>query len=168
MTVLFYVNTLFFQQWKSNWDILFFNSSFSKPGFKTGIFECGFWVYFSFFTNSRKRDWKFAFIVDLVWSSIFSNSWKRWNIDFCMLAWAVFPNLSQFTKELENRNFWILRTFIFCQIVRILFEARYVSSRGRSNLWLNFQFSRKKMFIFMRKICVKLSAGNTVSKLNWR
>ena len=75
--------------------------------------------------------------------------------------------MSPKSPELENRNFWISLTFIFCDIVRILFQAWYVSRRGEASMWLKWQFSRKEMFIFMQKICISLSAGNTVFKLNW-
>ena len=45
------------------------------------------------------------------------NSW--W--DFWTLVWAVFPNFSQFTKELGNWDFWRPHAFIFCQIEKIVF-----------------------------------------------
>ena len=38
---LFYVNSLYFQQWSSNWDIAFFNSSLdSKLGFLDWVLGC--------------------------------------------------------------------------------------------------------------------------------
>ena len=70
-------------------------------------------------------------------------------------------------KRVENWSFWIQLTFIFCQIVMIRFQAWYVSRRGGANLWLNGQFSRNEMFIFMQQFCVSLSDGNTNSKINW-
>ena len=72
--------------------------------------------------------------------SIFSNSWNKWNIDSWMLAQVVLPNFFQFTKSSKSGILDLL-TFIFCQIVRIIFHAWYVR--------LDCQFSKKEMFIFM-------------------
>ena len=72
--------------------------------------------------------------------SIFSNSWNKWNIDSWMLAQVVLPNFFQFTKS-SKIGILDLFTFIFCQIVRIIFHAWYVR--------LDCQFSKKEMFIFM-------------------
>ena len=59
-------------------------------------------------------------------------------------------------------------TFMFCQMVRLLFQAWYVSRRWGAYLWCkNFQFSRKEILIFMQDNCVSLSAGNTISKVKW-
>ena len=68
---------------------------------------------------------------------------------------------------MENWNFWIPLTFIFCKIVRIVLQTWYVYRRGVANFWLNWQFSRKEMFIFMKQTWVKLSARNTVFKQKW-
>ena len=126
-------------------------------------------LYFKHIPNSQK-DWKLGFInVVLVGILIFSQFMKEMEYwDVWMLSEAVFPNFSHFTKELENWNFRIPPTFIFCQIVRIVFQTWYVCRRGWVNLWLYYKFSRKEMFIFMQQICVSLSAGKTVSKLKWR
>ena len=162
---LFYVNSLYFQQWNSNWEIDFLNSSIDS---KLGFLNVGLRLYFELFLNLQKY-WKLGFLnIALVGPlnvSIFINEMKYW--DFWMLAWAVLSNFSRFTEELENWNFWIPLTFKFCQITRTVFQAWYVCRRRGVNLWLNCQFSRKEIFILMQQICVSLSAGNTVSKLIW-
>ena len=105
----------------------------------------GLRLYFKIFTNSQK-DWTlgFVYVAPVCLLNFFANSWKR-----------------------QYWDFWILLTFTFCQIVRTAFPAWYVYTTGGANLWLNCQFSRKEMFIFMQQVCVSLSAGNTVSKLSW-
>ena len=52
MTSLIYVNSVYFQQWKSDWEIAFPNSSSDS---KLGFLSVGFRLYFEFFSNSQKR-----------------------------------------------------------------------------------------------------------------
>ena len=103
----------------------------------------GLRLYFKIFTNSQK-DWTlgFVYVAPVCLLNFFANSWKR-----------------------QYWDFWILLTFTFCQIVRTAFPAWYVYTTGGANLWLNCQFSRKEMFIFMQQNCVSLS--NTISKIKW-
>ena len=126
--------------------------------FKTGIFEWGHYAYFNFFPNSQKENWKFAFVnVALVGLSNFFQFTKWQNIDF--LYFQISPNSLKSWKT-QIFKFHLLSYFVR---LRILFQAWYVSRRWEANLWLNCQFSKKEMFIFMQEI----SAENTVSKLNW-
>ena len=141
---LFYVNSLHFQQWNWNWNIGSVNSSLDS---KFGFLNVGLELYLTLFPNSPK-DWKLGFFK---------------------VARAGLFNLFQFMKENEileffnvsldctfkflpipKLEFWILLTFIFCQIVKIVFQAWYMSRRGEANLWLNCQFLRKWMFMFLQ------------------
>ena len=111
-----YVNSLNFQQWNSNWNIAFFNSPLnSKLRFLNVGLRC--------FPNSQ-RNWKLG-LVSVALAGLhnffqFMKLMEYWN--FCMLSYAVLPNFSQFTKELENRYFLVSLTFIFCWIVRKFFK----------------------------------------------
>ena len=49
--------------------------------------------------------------------------------------------------------------FIFCQIVGTVFQAWYVCRRGGANLGLNYQFSKKEMFIFNATNLFELEPG---------
>ena len=109
---LFYVNSLNFQQWNSNWDIAFFNSSLNS---KLGFLNVGLR-----FVNVA--------LVGLHNFFQFMKVIEYW--DFWMLAKSALSNFCQFTKELKNWNFWVLLTFIFCQIVRIAIQALYVCRKG--------------------------------------
>ena len=51
---------------------------------------------------------------------------------------------------------------VYCHIL-----SDCVNGKGGANFWLNYQFLRTWMFIFMQQICVTLNAGNTVYKLKW-
>ena len=53
----FYVNSLYFQQWNSNWDIAFLGLSLDS---KLRFFDEGFRLYSKLFPNSQK-DWKLGF-----------------------------------------------------------------------------------------------------------
>ena len=81
---------------------------------------------------------------------------KNWN--FWILLSTVLPNISQSTKHLRNTDFWSSLAFIFCQIVKIAFQAgiRVVGGGG----WVGLMF-------IMKQFCGSLSAGNTVYKLKW-
>ena len=83
MTSLIYVNSVYFQQWKSDWEIAFPNSSSDS---KLGFLSVGFRLYFEFFSNSQK-DCKMGFL----------------NITLIELL-----NFSQFIKDMENWDFWVL------------------------------------------------------------
>ena len=118
----FYVNSLNFQQWNSNWDIAFFNSSLNS---KLRFLNAGLIGLHNFFQ--------------------FMKVMKYWG--FWMLTLTILPNFSQFTEEFENWYLWVLLTFTFCRIVRTVFQTCYVCRKGHANLWLNCQFSRKEIFI---------------------
>ena len=47
-----------------------------------------------------------------------------------MLAEAVLPNFSQFTKELENWYFWVPLTLIFCPVARTIFKLPVFKKRN--------------------------------------
>ena len=84
MTSLIYVNSVYFQQWKSDWEIAFPNSSSDS---KLGFLSVGFRLYFEFFSNSQK-DWKMGFLnitlIELLNFSQFIKDMENW--DFCVLA----------------------------------------------------------------------------------
>ena len=80
---LFYANFLYYQQWNSNWDIAFFNSSLDL---KLGFLNVGFRLYFKFFPYSQK-DWKLGFV----------------NITLVGLL-----NFFEFMKEMDYWDFWML------------------------------------------------------------
>ena len=42
----------------------------------------------------------------------------------------------------------------------------HVCRRGRTNLWLNYQISRKEMFTFMQQVWDNLSDGNIIPSFN--
>ena len=56
--VLFYVNYLWFQQWNSNWDIAFFNSSLDS---KLEFLNAGLRLYFKHFPSPQEY-WKLGFL----------------------------------------------------------------------------------------------------------
>ena len=56
--VLFYVNYLCFQQWNSNWDIAFFNSSLDS---KLEFLNAGLRLYFKHFLSPQEY-WKLGFL----------------------------------------------------------------------------------------------------------
>ena len=56
--VLFYVNYLCFQQWNSNWDIAFFNSSLHS---KLEFLNAGLRLYFKHFPSPQEY-WKLGFL----------------------------------------------------------------------------------------------------------
>ena len=56
--VLFYVNYLCFQQWNSNWDIAFFNSSLDS---KLEFLNAGLRLYFKHFPIPQEY-WKLGFL----------------------------------------------------------------------------------------------------------
>ena len=66
-------------------------------------------------------------------------------IVFCFLLCLV-SNFSQFTKEFRNWDFWSPIDFTF--FVRLwgwpFRHSMFVEERGKPNLWLNCQFSRKR------------------------
>ena len=64
---------------------------------------------------------------------------------FLKVSLGCTSKLFPYSLESENWYFWVLPTFIFCQIVRPVFQAWYVCRRGRAELWLNYQFSRKNV-----------------------
>ena len=69
---------------------------------------------------------------------------------------------------MENWYFWVLLTFIFCRVVRTVFQVCYVCRRGGAILWLNCQFSRKEMFINVHaaRFCQFKCWGYCFSSLN--
>ena len=52
------------------------------------------------------------------------------NRDFGILTYTALPSFSQFTKQLEN---WDFEAFIYCEIVRIVFQGEYVLGRGANS-----------------------------------
>ena len=96
------------------------------------------------------------------WTSHFFPTHERdgiltfFNISFNQYNLALLQNLYQFTRELENWNFWILLTFIYCLIVRIVFQAWYLCRRGADNLWLNCQFLRKCSYLCKKIMSVQV------------
>ena len=59
--VLFYLNSFFFQQWNSNWDIVFFNSPLDS---KWRFLNVGLrHTYFNFFPNSQKENLNLLMLV---------------------------------------------------------------------------------------------------------
>ena len=50
---LFYINSFYFQQWISNWDIAFFNSSLDS---KSEFLNAGLRLYFKLFSNPQKSN----------------------------------------------------------------------------------------------------------------
>ena len=135
---------------------------------KLGLSDVGLRVYYKLFPNSQK-DWKLAFAdVAVVWLLVLSDSRKRWNIWIfeCYLRLYFQVSLKQI-KRLEIRflNSTYFHTLSDC--VRTVFQAWYVFMRESEFVMKLpvFQIKKKKkMFIFMEKICVSISAGNTVSK----
>ena len=72
---LFYVNSFCFEQWNSNWDVAYFNSSLDSK----------FWN------------------VDLrLYFGLFPNSQKDWKLEFLNVALIRLLSFSQFMKEIEN------------------------------------------------------------------
>ena len=76
---LFYVNSLNFQQWNSNWDIAFFNSSLNS---KLGFVNVGL--------------------------RLFPNSQKDWKLLFVNVALVGFHNFFQIVKAMEYWDFWMV------------------------------------------------------------
>ena len=74
--------------------------------------------------------------------SIVSNSWREWKID-------IFQFPLSYSVKLWVEPF------------------KLGMSAGEGEPWLNYQLLRIEIFIFMLQICVSLSAGDTVSKLEW-
>ena len=97
---------------------------------------------FSIFRDSVKK-WKIEFFEykPKLYFHIFRNSQRDFKIFECYSSW---------TKTLRNWDVSSLLEFVFCQIVSIVFQAQYVcrSERG-PNLWLNGQFLRKKVRVFI-------------------
>ena len=77
--------------------------------------------------------WVFKCLFSAVVSSFTEFMKEIENWEFWIIADAVLPNIFQFNKKLENWNFWSRLAVISCQIMRILFESRYVCGRGGSN-----------------------------------
>ena len=110
-------------------------------------------LYFNLFPNSLKY-WKLGFVnVVPVGLHNFSSLWKWLNIGIFECQLRLYFQISPNSLELANWYFWVSLTFIFCQIVRTIFQAWYVCRRV--NLWLNCQFSRKKMFtnVYATNLC---------------
>ena len=122
----------------------------------------------NFFLIHRKiENWHLLMLLQFDFS-VLSDSRKRWNIWIfeCYLRLYFQVSLKQI-KRLEIRflNSTYFHTLSDC--VRTVFQAWYVFMR-ESEFVVKlpvFQIKKKKeMFIFMEKICVSISAGNTVSK----
>ena len=124
-----------------------------------------FRLYFNLFPNSLKY-WKLGFVNAAGRTSKFFQFMKvmeYWN--FWMLASALFPNFSQFTKEcdIDIIEFHLLSYFV--RLWRqLIFQAWYMCRRV--NLWLNCQFSRKEMFlkVYATNWC-QFKYWDTVSKV---
>ena len=123
-----YVNFLNFRQQNSNWDMTFFNSSLNS---KLGVLNV---------------DFRFVNVALVGLHNFFQFMIVMEYWDFSMLASAVLPDFTQFTKELEIWYFWVLLAFRFCWILRTVFQACYLCRIGGADLWLNYQFSREELF----------------------
>ena len=113
---------------------------FSKLVFLSGVL----WLYFKLFPNSlkyRKLGFANVALVGLHNYFQFMKVMESWN--FWTLAEAVLPNFSQFTKEFENWLIWVPLTFIFCQIVRTIFQAWYLCRRGTSQFMIKLPIFQK-------------------------
>ena len=101
------------------------------------------------FPNSS-RDSKFRFwnvgLGLCILPSFFQLMKEMENRDFS-LAEAALPNIYEFTKEFEKWDFWGTPTFIFCQMVRTVYQCNMWHRRGGVNFWLNCQFSGKNVYI---------------------
>ena len=122
----------------------------------------------NFFLIHREiENWHLLMLLQFDFS-VLSDSRKRWNIWIfeCYLRLYFQVSLKQI-KRLEIRflNSTYFHTLSDC--VRTVFQAWYVFMRESEFVMKLpvFQIKKKKkMFIFMEKICVSISAGNTVSK----
>ena len=140
--VLFSVNSTNFQQWNSNLHTIFQ----IILRFKTEVFL--------FRSEAIHKNIESLDLILLLWDfTIFPVSESGVITGFYNVSLGCIPNFSQFTNELKNWYFWVPLTLIFCQIVRAIFQALYVWRRV--NLWLNCQFSRKKMFtnVYAKNLC---------------
>ena len=97
--VLFYVNSLYFQQWNSNWGIALFNSSLDPT---LRVLIAGLRLYFKtfFLIHKKIENWYLLILLQLIFQ--FMKEIEYW--DFWILALPVLPNFSQFTNKLENWN----------------------------------------------------------------
>ena len=155
---LFYLNShSYFQQLISNWDLAFLISPLDS--------NWDFWILVLGSTSDFLLIQIEIFQCCSSWNSQFFSIHERdgkLGFSFISLGRFYFQS-SQFTEKLENWDFWITLSFIFCHIVIL----SGICKRTGTNLWWNCQFSSKEMFIFMQHFCISLSAGNTVFKLKW-
>ena len=84
-------------------------------------------------------------------------NWILW-----ILAFAVLPIFSQFTKELRTWNFEN-PYIIFYNIGNIALQAWFVGQGDPISDKIG-SCEKEEMFIFIWQFCVTLSAENTVSK----
>ena len=92
---LFYLNSLYIQQWNSNWDIAFFNSFLDSCEMQNYVLWI-WWLHFTLFCYSQK-DWNLRFVnVDLVHERVGIEILEFLNVS------SVLPNFPQSTKELED------------------------------------------------------------------
>ena len=124
--VLFYVNSLYFQQWNSNRDIAFLNSFLDLK---------------LQFLNAGPR-----LCID-----IFFKSQKDWKLEFLHVILVGLLNCFQFMKGMENWYFSI-SPFIFCQIVSRAFQACYVCRRGGAMIKLP-AFKNRNIHIYATNLC---------------
>ena len=74
---------------------------------------------------------------------------KMENLDFWIAAVSL-PKFSQFIKEFQNLDSRSVLAFIFCQMMRIVFQHDMWRRIGEANLWLNSQFSKTSVYIIMQ------------------
>ena len=100
--------------------------------FKIGAFDPWTHAVLPIFSNSQK-DWKLGFLnLTSAWIVSFLNSWEIENWDTGILAETALPNFSQFTKkQLGNWDFQSFLAFIFCQIVRSVFQEGHMCWVGK-------------------------------------
>ena len=64
------------------------------------------------------------------------------------IPWVVVETTMSDEVERKLVGYQNPLVFTFCQITGWVFQTWYVCGKGWANIWLNWQFSRKKMFFY--------------------
>ena len=108
--VLFYVNSFFLLTVEL---ILGYSLFQFILRFKMEISECGFYVYFNFFPNSQKENWKFVFVnVTLVGLSNFFQFMKSMKYRLLNVSWGYTSKFLSIHHRVGIFEFHLLSYFV--------------------------------------------------------